>query len=374
MKLAFCLFKYFPFGGLQRDFVHIAQACQDRGHSIHVYAMSWEGDLPSGFIVSLIRSRGITNHQRCENFSKSLTKLFEREQFDLIIGLNKMQNLDVYYAADPCYKAKVMEGKGSIYRLGPRYRSYLRLEKAVFDPSSKTLILLISEKERAKYIQYYDTPEERFHSLPPGISRDRIITDNVEAIRKETRNVLNVSDDEFLLLMVGSAFKTKGLDRSLLALAGLPERLRKKTRLFVIGKGKVAPFQNMAKRLKIPEHLYFLGAREDVPKFMVSADLLLHPAYSENTGTVLIEAMASGLPVLASDICGYAFHVKNAGAGLLIPSPYHQQTFNDLLREMLLSSKRETWKRKGLEYVSRNDFFSMPEKAADIIESLAERR
>jgi len=374
MRLAFCLFKYFPFGGLQRDFMHIAKACQNRGHSIHVYTVLWEGELPSGFNMSIVRRRGITNHPRCENFSKNLAKFFEREQFDLITGFNKMQNLDVYYAADPCYKAKVMEDKGSIYRLGPRYRSYLRLEKAVFDPSSKTHILLIAEKEREKYIQHYLTPEDRFHSLPPGISKDRIITGNIEAIGKETRNSLGVSDDEFLLLMVGSAFKTKGLDRSLLALASLPERLRKKTRLLVIGKGNSALFQKTAKHLGIPERLYFLGAREDVPRFMVSADLLLHPAYSENTGTVLIEAMASGLPVLASDVCGYAFHVKNAGAGLLIPSPYRQQTFNDLLRETLLSPERERWKQNGFEYVSRNDFFSMPERAADIIESLAERR
>jgi UDP-glucose:(heptosyl)LPS alpha-1,3-glucosyltransferase len=127
----------------------------------------------------------------------------------------------------------------------------------------------------------------------------------------------------------------------------------------------------MSKRLKISEHLHFLGGRKDVPKFMVSADLLLHPAYSENTGTVLIEAMASGLPVLATDVCGYAFHVKNAGAGLLIPSPYRQQMFDDLLQKMLLSSERQVWKRSGFEYVSRNDFFSMPEKAADIIESIA---
>jgi UDP-glucose:(heptosyl)LPS alpha-1,3-glucosyltransferase len=107
---------------------------------------------------------------------------------------------------------------------------------------------------------------------------------------------------------------------------------------------------------------------------MISADLLLHPAYSENTGTVLIEAMAAGLPILATDVCGYASHVRRAEAGLLISSPYQQQEFNNLLQEMLSSSRREIWKRSGIAYVTKNDFFSMPEKAAALIESIAAKR
>lgn len=374
MNLAFCLFQYFPFGGLQRDFKHIAEACQRQGHAIRVYTTAWEGDIPSDFQVSLVSVRGITNHQRCWNYSKDVNKLLAKQPNDLIVGFNKMHGLDVYYAADPCYQAKVMGEKGSLYRLGPRYRTYLALEKAVFETSSKTEILLISEKERAQYITYYKTPEKRFHSLPPGISRDRVVRGNADAIRKAVRNTYGINNDEFLLLMVGSSFKTKGLDRTLLALAALPEILRKRTKLFVIGEGKVRPFESLAKRLKVAGHLSFLGGSDDVPKFMISADLLLHPAYSENTGTVLIEAMAAGLPILATDVCGYAPHVSTAEAGLLIASPYQQQAFNNLLQEMLLSSRREIWKRNGIAYVKKNDFFRMPEKAAALIESIAAKR
>ncbi|MEW6585066.1 MAG: glycosyltransferase, partial [Nitrospirota bacterium] len=241
------------------------------------------------------------------------------------------------------------------------------------DPSSKTHVLLISGREKPRYIKYYATPLERLHDLPPGISDDRLITENIENIRKSVRSGIGVGDEEILLLMVGSGFETKGLDRSLGAVSGLPDRLRKKTKLVVIGRGKTKPFEHMARRLRIFERLIFLGGRDDVPRFMVSADLLLHPARSENTGTVLIEAMAAGLPVLATDVCGYAFYVSAARAGLLIPSPFEQRSFNELLRQMLESPEREAWKHNGMTYVSRNDFFSMPEKAADVIESLAKK-
>ena len=43
MQLAFVLYKYFPFGGLQRDFMRIALKCQARGHAIRVYTPIWEG-------------------------------------------------------------------------------------------------------------------------------------------------------------------------------------------------------------------------------------------------------------------------------------------------------------------------------------------
>jgi UDP-glucose:(heptosyl)LPS alpha-1,3-glucosyltransferase len=371
MKLAFCLFNYFPFGGLQRDFFHIAEVCRNRGHEIHVFTMKWEGEMPRDFAISLISAGGLTNHTRCRNFSKKVCDCLKKGGFDLAVGFNKMHCLDVYYAADPCYKARMQERKSILYRTGPRYRTYAALEKAVFERSSHTHILLIAPPEKAKFKAQYGTPDERFHSLPPGITGDRRLSDNAEEIRTTVRNECGVAGDEFMLLMVGSGFATKGLDRSLEAIAALPEKVRYKTKLFVIGKGKTTSFEKKAQTLTIADRLIFLGGRSDVPRFMVGADLLLHPARSENTGTVLIEAMASGLPVLATDICGYAFHVRDAGAGLLAPSPFRQQELNELLHRMITSPERAIWKRKGIEYVERNDFFSMPEKAADMIESIA---
>jgi UDP-glucose:(heptosyl)LPS alpha-1,3-glucosyltransferase len=58
MKLAFCLFKYFPYGGLQRDFLRIARVCRERGHEVHVYTMQWEGDVEPGLPIHFITASG----------------------------------------------------------------------------------------------------------------------------------------------------------------------------------------------------------------------------------------------------------------------------------------------------------------------------
>ncbi|MCO6561320.1 MAG: hypothetical protein J6574_09555, partial [Gilliamella sp.] len=61
MQLAFCIYKYFPFGGLQRDFLQIAKACQNRGHNARVYVMDWQGDVPCGFDIILVPKKGLSN-------------------------------------------------------------------------------------------------------------------------------------------------------------------------------------------------------------------------------------------------------------------------------------------------------------------------
>ena len=58
VNFAFCIFKYFPFGGLERDFTRIIQACQQNGHDIDVYTMKWEGEKPENLRITLIPSKG----------------------------------------------------------------------------------------------------------------------------------------------------------------------------------------------------------------------------------------------------------------------------------------------------------------------------
>jgi len=368
-KLAFCLFEFVPFGGMQKNFLQIAKVCMARGHQVDVYAKFWAGKIPDGFQVSLLPAWGLTNHRRCESFAKRLTKDLTTRHYDAVVGFNKMPGLDVYYAADTCFAAKA-SSRRFWYRWTGRCRTYLRLERSVFDKQAKTEILLISEREKAFYTDYYGTSEHRFHLLPPGISKDCLAPKNAAMVRAELRAELAIGLDQNVVLMVGSGFRTKGVDRGIRAISSLPPNIRNKTILLVVGQDRTKPFLGLAKRLGVGKQVHFVGGREDVPRFLVAADLLLHPAYRENTGTVLIEAMAAGLPVLATDVCGFSDHIEGAGAGELVPSPFQQETLNHLLVSMLTSADRPNWGANGQEYVAKTDVFSRPEKAADVIEQV----
>ncbi|WP_448218818.1 glycosyltransferase family 4 protein [Endozoicomonas sp. 2B-B] len=373
MILAFALYKYFPFGGLQRDFLRIALECQKRGHRVLVFTTCWQGEKPDGFDIRVLKVNGHSNHVRMKSFQQQIGKTLADQPEVILVGFNKMPGLDIYYAADTCYLDKA-QSKGWWYRLTSRFRYYQAFEEAVFSQESKTVSLLISALQKPVFQRYYHTPEERIHLLPPGISKDRCRPENAEAVRAEFRKEFSLTDGDKLVLMVGSGFKTKGLDRAIRAIASLPACQKQSTRFFVIGQDKQKPFESLAKQLGIEQQLRFFAGRDDVPRFLLSADLLIHPAYNENTGTVLLEALVAGLPVLTTDVCGYAHYIEDAKAGTVLPSPFNQVSLNEAVSTMLDSEHWLEWQNNAIAFSRSEDLYSLPERAADIIIEQADRK
>ncbi|MDR3087914.1 MAG: glycosyltransferase family 4 protein [Azoarcus sp.] len=368
MRLAFCLYKYFPFGGLQRDFMRIARVCQTRGHDIRVYTLEWRGEVPPGFELVIVPVRAWQNHNRYRKFSTWVEADLARRPVERVIGFNKMPALDVYYAADPCYEEKARTLRNPFYRLSGRYRHFADWERAVFAPESRTGILTISGAQQPLFVRHYGTPAERFHLLPPGIARDRRAPADAPAIRAAFRAEFGLGDKNFLLVQIGSGFKTKGLDRSLKALAALPEAMRGRARLIAIGDDNPRPFLLQTKALGLGGQVSILRGRDDIPRFLLGADLLIHPAYNENTGTVLLEALVAGLPVLTTDVCGYAHYIDDAEAGRIIPTPFAQDALDAALAEIITDAEtRARWARNALDFAEHADLYSLPEKAADLI-------
>ncbi len=368
MQLAFCLFKYFPFGGLQRDFMRIALACQARGAAIRVYTLTWRGDMPPGFEVVLVPVKALTNARRYEKFHAWVMDDMQHRPVDKVIGFNKMPGLDVYYAADPCYEEKAQTLRNPLYRWSGRYRHFSAYERAVFARTAKTEVLMISSVQQPFFEKHYQTPADRFHLLPPGIAKDRKATPEAPAIRAAFRQEFQLGPEDLLLLQIGSGFKTKGLDRSLQAMAHLPAELRARTRLIAIGDDEPSQFVRMARQLGLAEQVQILRGRSDIPRFLLGGDVLIHPAYNENTGTVLLEALVAGLPVLTSAVCGYAHYIEEAEGGRVVPIPFEQSRLDAMLLEMLSDdAARQTWQKNALAFAEVADIYSNAERAADLI-------
>lgn len=367
---AFCLYKYFPFGGLQRDFLRIARVCHERGHPIRVYTLSWQGEIPGFIDLRLAPVRAVQNHVLYRRFQHWVAADLRKHPVDTVIGFNKMPGLDFYYAADPCFIAKTKYPAPWYQRFNPRFQQFYKDEAVVFTPEAKTKIFLLNPQQKETFQQFYHTPETRLHILPPGIATDRVRPDNADSIRQALRLEFAIPENDILLLMVGSGFKTKGLDRSLLAIAALPPAVRERCQLIVIGQDKADAFIRMSKRLNIADRVRILPGREDIPRFLFAADLLLHPAYRETAGNILLEALVAGLPVLVSDVCGYAPYIATAGCGALVDSPFKQEAFNALLLKAIEDKNmRQQWQEAGLAYAKTADLFSLAEKAVDIIEA-----
>ena len=345
--------------------------CHERGYEIDIYVMEWQGDIPEGFNVTVIPVKGWSNHTKVSSFIKLTQPRLEQGRYNLIIGFNKIPGLDLYYAADPCYLDRVRHQKDYfIQQFSGRVRSYLKGESAVFSIESKTVSLMISDIQAALFKKHYDTPDHRLLMLPPGISEDRKRPHNWQDIRQDFRSEFSIKDDDFIVLMVGSSFKTKGLDRAIKSVASLPTTQLEKTHFLILGEGNSSFYQKIVEKLSITDHVHFFGGRTDVPRFLIGADVLIHPARKENTGTVILEAIVAGLPLLVTAVCGYAKYVKESEAGLVSDSPFNQFNFNAQLNSMLDKERLYNWSRNGLAYAASEDLYSMPIKVADIIDNM----
>ena len=356
MKLAFLLFEYFPYGGLQRDMLAIAEAAEARGHQVTVFTRAWHAERPASPRVETLEVGARSNHGRDAAFVAAVGARLTG--FDRVGGFNKMPGLDWYYAADGCLAARYRGPR----RWLPRYRSKLAMEAAVFDPAAGTGVLSISPLQRALYQRHYGTPDHRFVDLPPGIRRDRALPEDHALRRARLRTEMGIGETTPMLLFVGSGFRTKGLDRAIRALARLPEE----TRLFVVGDDNAGPYQRLARRLKVDDRVRFMGGQDNVPDWLWSADLLLHPAYAENTGTVLLEAAVAGLPVLTTRACGYAGYIGDGGLGRVLDDPDGEELA--AAATDLLARPRDHWREQGRRFAAEADIHGLVERAVDAIE------
>ena len=357
MNIALTLFKYFPFGGLQRDMAAIARELVYRGHRITILTTEWQGERLTGTEIEFLQKKGMNNHSRMAGYSSGIARIREQNRFDVIAGFNKCAGLDIYYVADVCWRNK-LQGKW-FKKLLPRYRNYLGLETQTFQ-NHHGIFLFISEKERENYRKFYDFSEKQSLLLPPGIDQKFIRPHTAYEIRNKFRAEFGLADRDTTCLFVGSGFKTKGLDRAIRAFACLPGNNK---RFFVIGRDQTNPFRKLAGKLGVDHQVVFLGGRNDVLRFYLGSDMLLHPARFENTGTVLLEAALSGLYVITTSACGYADHIKAMGCGEILDEPFQQNALN----EAVMRLNKVDYNRIE-QYRQQHDFHGLFKAAADAIE------
>lgn len=374
MKLAFLIYHYFPYGGQQRDFHRIVQECRRRGHQVTIYTMRWQGEMLDSVSVQFAPVRSLTRLGLYRKFTAWALDQLAQDPHDLIVGFNRMPGLDVHFAADPCFAEKAASQRGVYYRFTPRFRHFSAYERAVFGPQSHTRVFILSPLQQHSFEKHYPGCSSRLILVPPGVDRDRMIRDDAPHTRSEFRREFGLQESELLVLQVGSGFRVKGVDRSLRAIAALSPELRRRTRYFLIGQDKPGRYRRLAQQLGIAERFTILPGRDDIPRFLLGADLLLHPAYSESAGYVLLEAIIAGLPVLTTATCGYAFHVGRAGAGEVCPEPFSQPDLNARLEEMLTSPRRSAWSANGLAYGRQDELYSLAAVVTRQLEAMAAER
>jgi len=163
-------------------------------------------------------------------------------------------------------------------------------------------------------------PEDRTRVVLQGVDTERFRPVGDPERRALKASLLGGSGDEALLLSVGMLVRHKGVHHSLEALSLLDRETH--WTLVVCGEGpELQRLKDDAARLGLGPRVRFLGYvdRDRIPEYFAAADIHVHSALFEAAGNVLLEAMASGRPVVCSDAGGPPDYVVNEETGLIVP-------------------------------------------------------
>lgn len=139
--------------------------------------------------------------------------------------------------------------------------------------------------------------------------------------RRRTRSSLQIPDDAFVVAIVANLVAYKGHRDLLEALARVKEDLPKPWRMLAIGRDDGVGFalKEQAAASHLAANILWLGERSDVGDLLAASDAFVLPSHQEGFSNALLEAMAAGLPVIATAIGGNVDAVTDDETGLLVP-------------------------------------------------------
>jgi UDP-glucose:(heptosyl)LPS alpha-1,3-glucosyltransferase len=369
MRIAFAIVSLFPGGGLQRDCLEIAKLVRDHGHDVVIYTCRVHDQmLVEDIPILLLQNDVVTNHQRQYRFATDFLREASH-QYDLTVGFDKLLGLDVLYCADASIAFRT--STRPLLKMLPRYRTFRNIEKDTFSSNKKTRIIILSHNQYSEYRSAWGTEPSRMMLVPPTMATSRRKPHyRTDGTRQKFRSQLNIKESDWVWISVGVQPWTKGIDRTIEALVKFPDATLLIAGLDQTNKNSIKML-NLARTFGVTSRIKWLGHREDIPRLMAAADLLVHPARYDTTGTVILEAIVNGLPVITTMACGYAHHVNSADAGIVVRNPFDVRMFVGAFEEAQDPVRRDAWSAAGMAYGKNPLLYEGRNCAAKIIANLA---
>ncbi len=334
-------------GGVAQHICSLEKQFTQMGHEVKVIApvskaVSVFGDrfIPIGKPRPIPASGSIVRITISFRLGSTIKKVLEREKFDIIhlhepfmpmlcsavLRFSKAANVGTFHAC---------EGRPG-YSLGKPI-STIMLKRRCRKLTGKIAVSGAAMKFAGKYIPGY------YNIIPNGI--------DLELFSPDVSPIDSFTDGKLNILFVGRLEKRKGLNY-LLEAYELVKREIPGSRLIVVGPGTRLrrKYEKQVKRRRLRD-VVFIGyvKAEELPRYYKMADVFCAPALGhESFGIVLLEAMAVGTPVVASDIEGYASVLGHGTEGLLVP-PQDVESLAQALLTLLKDKRlREQMGSKGI--------------------------
>ena len=236
----------------------------------------------------------------------------------------------------------------------------LRIQSEAEIIASVDRVICATEQERSQIGQLYAAAPDKVTVIPLGVDLERFQPQDKDAAREKLG-----LDAQRIVLFVGRIEPLKGVDILINATAMLDSDVD--CSVLIVGgdevsDGQLAQLRDLSREQGVENRVAFVGAvdRDKLPLYYNAADVCVVPSHYESFGLVAVEAMASGVPVVASRVGGLTGTIKDGETGYLVPwlcpEPFAERIEllldNEPLRRNLGESAREAMSMYRWENVS----------------------
>jgi UDP-glucose:(heptosyl)LPS alpha-1,3-glucosyltransferase len=299
MKIALAHKRFDLRGGAEWVLYQTTRGLQERGHEVHLFCQVCRVTPPSGVIFHRVPGLSWPRSARLLTFGILAPRLIAKYDCDVVMSFDRITTQDVFRSGGGPHKSFIrkMMQRGGFWRklwycISTYHHLALFIEKRQVSSVGSRKIIALCEQVKQEFIGTYNIPEEKIVVVYNGVDNERFHPRLRADASKRVRAELGIPADRPIVLFVGTGFRRKGLAR-LLRLwrhPGMPGIC-----LVIVGSdAKLSSYQ----RQYTGKEVIFTGPRSNVEDFYGAADLLVLPSVQEGFGNVILEAFATGLPVV----------------------------------------------------------------------------
>jgi UDP-glucose:(heptosyl)LPS alpha-1,3-glucosyltransferase len=354
LKIAFVLDWFMPSRGGESYIVWLVGELSKRGHEVHVFTMRGEVPPDAAYRVHLVPVWKRPKSLRTLSFLVNSGRLIDRQAFDIVHGVGPTLAMNVFNPHGGVEQAYLTQEFRSIrskpYYLVRMARYYVSLKyyvtrwiqrKQVLSPRVRKIIC-ISSMVKKDIARYYPGVSSRTAVVFNSVDLDRFHPRNRDLYRSQKRMALQISPETILLVFVGNNYRLKGLEPLMAAMALLRKRFPDRpVRLLVAGRGQADRYRKKAIRLGVSDLLLFMGPLQDIEKVYAAGDIYVHPTYYDACSLTVLEALASGLPVVTTRFNGAAEAIVSDEGGKVIDDPAEIEILADAIAYFFPPARRE---------------------------------
>jgi len=307
LRLAIVRQRYNPFGGAERFIARALPALERAGAEVTLICRKADGW--GARRILRVDPFHIGKLWRDWSFARAARAAWRRQGFDLVQSHERIPGCDVYRAGDGVHRrwlelraraASFLERVG--IALNPYHRYVCGAERRLFENPRLRAVICNSRMVADEIRRGFRIAPEKLHVVYSGVDLQHFHPRLRAELRGAARAELGCQPRDTLFLFVGSGFARKGLRAAIEALKLAKHR---SFWLIVVGKDREAA-RFAAQAADLGERVRFLGGREDVRPLYAAADCLILPSRYDPFPNTVLEALATGLPVIVSSRAGAA--------------------------------------------------------------------